>query len=802
MMLQFQHPAVFWLIIPVVAALVFIILKDFVKFRNKSENAAYHKRKKPLRILMLVSRIIVYSALIAALSVPYISKDDIVPGKPALDIFVDKSKSFELFDNSVADDIRKAAEKELPVSVRTIAEANRSAIGDSLLSNIQGDDSVLIITDGNNNYGRSLGDMMVFASMLNTTISTIRMNPVEKDAVVYIEGQSTTTIDVENEFTVVIEEVGELDSYSVSVMVDNNLIAKEKVDGPKTISFSNVFEEGYHKITAEITADDYFPENNVFRKVVKVEPKPKVLFVSKKDSHLQGTLAKLYDLRAAQSVPAYVNPYSAIILNDIPAYEVPVTLMTEFVTDGNGLFVIGGRNSFNNDAYKTSHYKIYEALLPTIVGTGEMTDEEKDVNVVIVLDISGTTGGMFGSGTFNSVSDVEKSLALGILDDLSEQSRVGVVAFNIDAYDVSDGMGTAYPTRKRLLEDRIKTLVSGQGTDISVGIMAAKNMLASSEGSKNIILISDGRAGVSFAEDLRVARIAAATGANVFTVGVGELTNKEHMRNMAKAGNGVYFEPTETQRLKLVLGPQQEEMNETYDLEKINNYHFITGGVDLDAKINGHNFVVPKENADTLVATSSNHPILNVWRFGLGRIAVLATDDGSGWAGELLSKKNAGLISKTVNWAIGDLSRKKSFDVSMDDSYLGETIQVRVISDSMPENDLNFSKVGDRLYTSSFTPDQEGFYQVLNGVVAVNYPKELLETGINPELKGLVAATGGEVFNANEIEKIVGKVRSDSRRIETRTISYSWILTLIALLIFLSEVCARRVIENRNINKQ
>ncbi|MBI2142165.1 VWA domain-containing protein, partial [Candidatus Woesearchaeota archaeon] len=343
----------------------------------------------------------------------------------------------------------------------------------------------------------------------------------------------------------------------------------------------------------------------------------------------------------------------------------PVDKLSSYVLEGNGLFVIGGKNSFDRDGYKSPGYKTYEALLPVVVGSGK-EEKKKDVNVVLLIDVSGSTGSTFNKASRYSVKDVEKALAISILNDLKKTDNVGVIAFESVPHKVAD---IEKLSDNPDLSGKIERIIYGRGTDIAAGLSAATDMLSSARGSKNIILVSDGIAGGPEADDVRAAGIAAATGAKVYAVGVGERTDTEHMQDIANAGKGAYFEPKETEKIKIILG-ESEKTNDTYGLEAVNNYHFITRNLKLKAAVTGFNFVIPKSQAQLLVTTANNEPVLSVWRFGLGRIAVLSTDDGSAWNGRMLGKANSILLSRTANWAIGDLSRNKDFDVDMDDIYL------------------------------------------------------------------------------------------------------------------------------------
>jgi hypothetical protein len=792
-MIAFLNPQLLLWIPVVVAALVLIIRKDFVKFKTQKEQIAYKKSKKRIRLFLLLSRSLILSCLIIALAVPFTTKQIITPGDPALTIFVDNSKSFDLFDRSAVEQVKKGVEGEMPVTIRQISEANRSAIGDALLSYLQGNDNVLLVSDGNNNYGRSLGDMITFAAMLNSTINALSLSPIKKDAAVVVAGPGVTTAQVENTFYVDINKAGSVQPFRLKVTVDG-VVVINKIVTSGSYEFRKRFSEGYHKIVATIDADDEFLENNVYYKAVKVEPKPKVAFVSKEGSPMDELLSKIYEVYNFASLPPSLEPYSAVILNNIPAAEVNTDLLNDYVAEGNGLLVIGGYESFDMDSYKARSYKPFEALLPVIVGKGK-EEEKKEVNVVLVIDKSGSTGQLFGTKSKSTVESVEKALAISIVDDLRDDDKVAVVAFDAVPYMVSEF--SRLGPKKEELKDKISSLVYGGGTIVYEGLNKADELLSQVHGSKNVILISDGYSGASYWDDVVSAQRIALHGGKLFTVGVGEATNFKLMQELAGAGDGIYFEPEETQRIKVIFG-KIESKKRAYNLETLNNYHFVTRDLSLDAAVSGLNTVVPKSSAMMMVTTENNDPILTVWRFGLGRVAALSTDDGSRWAGPLLTKKNSLLLTRSTNWVIGDLSRKKRFDVSAKDVNLGEVMEVNVKSDDLPEwNDLKFAKVGENIYSASFYPKKVGFYSFFNAEVAVNAIKELQSVGMNPELESLIGLSGGRMFQPSQTKDIIKKVREDSKRYKTEIIAYSWLPIVLALVIFLIEISVRRAIENK-----
>ena len=795
-MMILQNPAALLLIALLVPALFLLLRASLIRFASKSERAAYHKSKVWARNLLFISRTIIIVLLIIALANPSVTKPVMTKGNPSLTIFADNSKSFELFDKSAADNVKKQVEGAMPVNIRQIAQANYSAIGDALLTYMQGNDNILLVTDGNNNYGRDLGDMIIFAQVLNSTINALKLSPVNSDAAIKITGPAVTTTDAENIFTVEVDIVGGLPAFDLKVWLDDKVVMTETITKPETFRFSRQLGTGYHQMMAEISVHDYFSENNVYYKAIKVEPKPGVLLVTKQYSPLQRIFQENYDLAVEAGLPPDLSRYSAVVLNNIPASDLNPDLLSDYVADGNGLVVFGGKDSFDKDNYRSNTYKYFESMLPVQVGIGEK-DEKKKVNVVLVIDKSGSTGRAFEGSGGDSVEAVEKALALGIIDDLKSDDNLGVVAFDVKSYIVS-GLSGIKDKESRLKKD-VSQLNFGGGTQIFVGLREARKMLKDAPGSKNVILLSDGNSGAAFEDDSDEARRFAAEGIKLFAVGIGQGTNTEKMQQLATLGKGIYLEPSKIDRIRLMLGPSGEQ-DQTYKLELLNNYHFITRQMSIDAGLNGFNQVVPKSSANMLVATTSANPAAVVWRFGLGRVVVFATDDGSAWAPQLLAKENSKLITRAVNWGVGDLSRKKDFDISMDDTTIGEQLDITIKSDSMPSfRDLIFEKSGERAYSASYTPQKPGFFIIFNAIAAINNEKETAVIGFNKGLEELVAMSGGEMFEESETGRIIEKVSADSKRLKTLSASYSWILITAALIMLLIEISMRRVLENKKI---
>ncbi len=787
-------------IIPMLLFLFWFTRKTFVKFGNRLELEAYLKSKKTDRRIILFLRSLAFFFLMLAIASPFVLESKTVQGDPRLTILVDNSSSMALYKPDIAYDLYKKLEGTIPVNIRTIANGEHSTIGNGILNNIEGNDNVMVVTDGVNNEGKLLGDIMLFAAGINSSVSTLRMESVKNDVGVTIDGPPELIKDTEGDFVVKVSVVGKNNPYTLQIVEDDSkLIMEDQASTSKQFMFSRKFREGeYHKLTAkllDIKGEDYFKNNNVYYKSIKIVPRPKILYVTEKNSPLAIELDKIYEVDIKSSLPPDLSNYMAVIFNDIKASKINPYMdsLSDYVSDGNGLLFIGGESSYDRGGYKGT---LLETLLPVKIGASE-EQNKSDISIVVVIDIS--------HGTEDYVA-YEKALALSVIDSLSEKANVGAVAFNTIPYQIAEIK--PLKEHKKELKEKISRLKFDGQSYFNLGIEGGYRLLSLVGGSKNIIFISDGKTTYQkLREDTYDAvRRVNALGTKVFTVGVGTDTdelsteNNQFLANMAALGGGIYYKTDASNRLKVEFADKDETKGEEFynTLIPIDTTHFITLGLDdISATVSGYNYAVPKPSARTLVTTQKNIPILVVWRFGLGRVVAISTDDGLKWAGDLLNKKNSKLISRSINWAIGDLGRKKSYDVTIRDTVLGKPTSVNVITKEMPKSEgLSFAKIDTNLYSAMYSPKDAGFKEVLDATFAVNYNDEYANLGISDEFTTLVEKTGGMVFEPDDTKGIIEFIRTKSKRIKIDSTDYRWPFAILAMLLFLAEIGIRRYREN------
>jgi uncharacterized membrane protein len=781
--LYFSTPQLLWLIpVLLVAGLV------YMRTRGGSR-------------LLLASRMIVFSLIIVAAANPYFVETHTVRSvSPSITILDDQTGSMEVFDPDVAARLSQVLRGS---QVRSFS-GDATPLGDKIIQNSLPGETLVLVSDGQNNQGRPLDEALTLARASNTTVFAIDQQPIAGDSSVTIEGTNTAVLGGDYPFTVVVRSS---DSYqgTLSVFADETLIYTDSIagNGTSSIKISHAFlETGTHVLRASINmAPDRLQVNNNYQKAVYVVPQPDVLLVSGESdgpSPLATVMQNLYKLTTAPSLPSDLKGYKAIVI-DNQRYKNDFDRLNEYVRDGGGLVVVGGSNSYELGGYLNS---TLEDVLPVRSAPSTF---EGGKTAIVVLDISfSLMGTQTRDGT--PLLDYEKALAIELLrsPDLQDYD-VGLVVFGTQAYAVADPIPLA--RGRSVLEERIASL-SPSGTEntfLDNGLRLAWDMLNASGGQGELIVFSDGNlwnyqdvfdSSVQLLRDMN-------TSTRLFQVQAfpGKTGRLDEMAAQTGAEFVSFVYPTSlTTKVETPpeRPPAEEKPPEGYSVSVVNENHYITSGLELNASITGFNDVTPKLGSQRLLAMADGKPVLTTWRYGLGRVAALSTDDGNTWASQLYAAPNSKVISSTINWAVGD-PRPEEDRVEAEDGWLGTPLMITISSNARPSvNGASVEKVGDQRYVATLTPDQTGIYYIGDYGIAVNYPLEYRDLGTNPELSRLIMAHGGKVFTEDEARtSLIAEASRLSQRTVQERISQRDLLLLAALAIFLAEVVGRRIQEIR-----
>ncbi|MEI8003721.1 MAG: hypothetical protein WCG94_05240, partial [Methanothrix sp.] len=575
-----------------------------------------------------------------------------------------------------------------------------------------------------------------------------------------------------------------------------------------SIKISHSFlETGNHILRATIAKDSQ-PINDNYQKAVYVVPKPQVLLISSGNSPLATNLNDLYKLTLVSELPAKLQGYKAVVLDDI-RYNSNLDPLQGYVREGGGLVVVGGEDAYDLGDYQGSRL---EEFLP-VRSTPSIFEGGK--TLVFVLDIS------FSLLTTRTVDgtpllDYEKALAVELLKSPHLQDyKVGLVVFGTKAYDVQDPVPLS--RAESVLLERIMGL-SPTGTEnshLDRGLELAWDMLNASGGQGELIILSDGnlynypdvvqrsidqlRAMNVTTRLIQVQAFPGKTGSLYDTEG--RMVSFYGLADQTGSDYSAFVYPdslTTTMQESPPDIPLEENSLSGLPAVVVNKNHYITADLNLNATVTGFNDVTPRSGAQRLVALTDGKPILTVWRYGLGRVAALTVDDGSTWAGSLYAIPSSQIISSTVNWAVGD-PRPQDDRVEAEDGWQGTPLSVTISSNVRPSLlGADVEKVGDNRYVATFMPNSSGIYYIGSYGLAVNYPLEYRDMGLNPELSRLIMVNGGKVFSEDEARhSLVVEAGRVSQRVVQDRLSRRDILLLIALLIFLAEILYRKMCEMR-----
>jgi len=725
------------------------------------------------RRLLFASRVLIVCLLVLGAMEPYTVQTRETPGEPGVTLLTDESTSMGIYPNTTDELVQDIENEGVPVTRATIGSGSNSRIGDGVAANLQENGTVVVVSDGRVTEGRSLSMAAEDAAALNATVHSVPPQSPRTERAVEITGPSTVSRGVQSQYTVSMQGVNVLEPVPVEVTIDGETVTEGELRPDGTLTVDHTFEEiGSHRVTATLSGDDEYARNDVFYKSVRVVEQPDVLYVSQGQYPLRNYLDSLYNVSTASSVPADLDDYSAVVMQDTPSGNIGnATALQDFVINGGGLVVAGGDNAYENGGYETSQVA---SMLPVRVGNA--TGGES--NIVILVDVSGSA---------ESGLSIQKAVALDVLDQLGDENQVGVVAFNHNAYRVSEMQ--ALGQNRAETEDKIRRLSSGGATDIAVGLQGADELLGDREGT--IILLSDGQDRLG--PPAAVANQLGREGTRVVSVGVGKRVGVATMRQIASESGGSYFAADETERLRLLFGGSSRRY-QGENLTIVTEDTFITAGVELTANPGQANNVQVKPGADYQVATADGKPAIASWRFGLGRVVSLTAYDSDNTMGGLLERPDSLVVTKSVNYAVGDPMRTQTGVIAVGDARVGSPTTLTYQGDSRPgATDMSFRQVGDGRYRGEFTPREAGYQTALDTEYAANYPVEYGAFGPSDSLDALVETTGGQTFSPSQGEQIAREARQKSTRVRTVRDTWDWLSLLGALLLFTGEVVARRV---------
>ena len=842
-MVHFEMPLVLVLLIPAILVSLYFFKK------------AIGKKQK----LLIGTRGIISILLIIALANPIafmnITRTDT---NPDLILISDNTASMSYFSAGAGQDLYDYFSDKFNLKYDTLV-GNYTALGEKIIQYADGRNQIILVSDGNSNFGKTLEEGIEAAVLTNTTVSAVVPASVKNDLSVEISGDKSVIIQNNQEFSVTVRQAGTGSvSYSYEVLRDgvvifgranNNYVMEGR---EHTTYFTTNFSSlGAHNLSVRLTsAADSDPINNVYTKSIYVIEKPNVIVVTSEPSaSLTQVVGTLYNVTVVtqlsdfgNNLPAALSSTKTVVLDNMyigNITEEEVAYLKEYVSEGGGLVVVGGTSSYDYLSNQNYLNSSFEKLLPVV---SVPSDWEGIQDVYLFIDVSGSATGWTGENKETLSSNI-KTTALNIVesDYFKEANMTYITLGSSSRNDTGEFYFVGNPREADALKKEIEQLATGDSdNDLVYAFERAIPTMENRSGQPLIIIISDGAivTNSTYSELLRATNQVDKFGAtllfmNVYTRASSEPNNhrkpyfydskgniyaKLLMRDYK--GDGVYIESNIGNPIipnfSQMLG---DNKNENENVTKASLYisnprHFIVQNLNLSGtNVSGYNGVTPKAGSDKLVIASDGSPILTVWRYGLGRVASLTTDNGLGrenyWAPELYTDPGSKLISATTNWVMADPNRESGLVIDCPDTYVGlpVTLRVHMYDPGVPVLTLNGEKLlltmeSKDVYVTELTFNATGTYNVSGYPITVNYPIEYRDIGVNPDLRRLVESTGGFVYTVNEAKSLYIKNNGESTTYKTReAVSFNVYLLLLALIIFLSEVIYRRVVEIKELRR-
>ncbi len=398
---------------------------------------------------------------------------------------------------------------------------------------------------------------------------------------------------------------------------------------------------GYHSFRVETTGagGDPIAENNALAATTVVRDKPSVLIVE--GTRGNGASLRSALLRATFNVtvrdPAGLTErlpdlaaFDAIVLADVPAtalsFEKQKALQEYVRSSGKGLIVTGGGQSFGKGGYEGS--TLEEALPVRVKPRAE--GKRPPAALLLIVDSSGSMDTPRGGPTR---IDMAKSAAASAVRALSPGDEIAVLTFN-------DGNLWVQRLRKINSADDINAVVEqiskikAEGvTEMYGAIVAGIDELRRSQaGTKHIILLSDGEPTTRFDPD-EAARRARASDMTLSTIAIGQSADVSLMERLAKGGGGRYSYAQNPQDIpRLTLEETEQLAGKTIATGNFRAVQTapspILRGLDPATlpTIGGYQITEAKPDAQAILKSGRDEPVLAQWQYGLGRVVVWTSD--------------------------------------------------------------------------------------------------------------------------------------------------------------------------------
>ncbi|HPO99889.1 MAG TPA: VWA domain-containing protein [bacterium] len=525
---------------------------------------------------------------------------------------------------------------------------------------------IVLITDGN----QTQGDAEAAAQRAKANKIDLRIMPLE-----YAYSQEVLVEDL-----VIPAALREKEPFTIKVLVNaqeagpgvlrvtenGQVIAEEKVElnpGKNAFKVSRSIEQaGVYTYEAVVEAEnDRRPSNNRAQNFAFVKGLPRVLLVETELREGRFLAAALLaegiqtDMRLPEEMPGTLRElqmYDGVILSNVPAADLarPQMQMLETAAGdlGIGLLMIGGPESFGAGGYQDSPV---EKALPITMDVKQRRIIPSGALVLIAHSCEIPQGNYWA-----------QEISLAALDTLSRNDYVGLLRFS----PLLGGEGWLFPLEpagnKRRQRQAIQYMTFNDIGDMpsfdTTLRMACDALKQTPANIKHIVILSDGdpaQPTQSLIEEIVENKITIST----VCINPHSQRDVDVMQRLAQLGKGNFYHVKNNNNLPKIFTKEAMTVRRNMILEEpftpvVTQRSEVLLGFDSGfPPLQGYVVTGPKAEAETVMVTHKQDPLLAHWRYGLGKTAAFTSDAKARWGREWLSwDQYAKFWSQLVRWTL------------------------------------------------------------------------------------------------------------------------------------------------------
>ena len=387
------------------------------------------------------------------------------------------------------------------------------------------------------------------------------------------------------------------------------------------------------------------------------------------------------DERAGTAAPdtrAALASYSAVVLDAVAPHQLTArqldAISDAVALDGAGLLMLGSRESLNASEFAASRFS---DSLP-IDFTKMPRPPSASMALALLIDTSGSM-----AATSDGVIKIAaaRDAVTRALSVLPASDAVQVIGFSATPSVI---VPSGDPRDPASVAERLRSMSPNGGTALAPALAQAMAWLRSTSNPvRRVLLVSDGRTTPADGDAARAA--VSGQGIEVSVVAIGSDADRIWLSGLTRATGGRAYFPETLRELprdvarEAARGAGGREVDERFRVRAGSHPLAPTSPPELGGYVAGQ----LRPGATAAWKSTTEDPVLAAWPFGLGRVAVFASDLRGPWSAPLASwTEGLTFWQRTVAWLAraGDAS---AVDAQLDTSAIG----TRLIVDTGVAND-------------------------------------------------------------------------------------------------------------------